>query len=196
MTRSRMSWMGGIALAMCAVTSASCINLAGQSCTLTAPVCEQTTIILQAPSDAWTAGMYTLALTIDGTPAQCTLQIPDPPPVGAVQGSCGLSTVTFSLTTVDSCPPVVCSNGACEGMSCTPIPGRFQTTLKIGTGFGSTVSDAQPHVVGQLGLNLSLDGNNLLNETIAPKQTTTEPNGAGCGTCTNASATLSIAGGD
>jgi len=47
----------------------------------------------------------------------------------------------------------------------------------------------------KLGLDLSVDGNALMNETIAPMQTTTEPNGAGCGTCTNASATLSIAGG-
>jgi hypothetical protein len=47
----------------------------------------------------------------------------------------------------------------------------------------------------QLGLDLSLNGSELMEETIAPKQTTTEPNGAGCGTCTNASATLSIAGG-
>jgi len=47
----------------------------------------------------------------------------------------------------------------------------------------------------QLGLDLSLNGNELMKETIAPAQTTTEPNGVGCGTCTNASATLSIAGG-
>jgi len=45
--------------------------------------------------------------------------------------------------------------------------------------------------VEQLGLNLTVDGNALMNETIAPKATTM--GSAACGTCTNASATLSIA---
>jgi len=80
-------------------------------------------------------------------------------------------------------------------MSCTPIPGRFQMTLKIGAGLGFAPSYGQPLLVERLGLNLSLEGNELMDVTIAPARTTTEPNGAGCGACTNASATLSIAGG-
>ena len=47
----------------------------------------------------------------------------------------------------------------------------------------------------QVGVDLTVDGTELINETIAPTQTTTQPNGVGCGTCTNASATLSVAGG-
>ena len=47
----------------------------------------------------------------------------------------------------------------------------------------------------QVGLNLSLDGKAVMNETIAPRSITTEPNGAGCGTCTHGSATVSVAGG-
>jgi hypothetical protein len=45
----------------------------------------------------------------------------------------------------------------------------------------------------EVGVNLALDGNAVISETIAPKATTTEPNGVGCGTCTNASATISVA---
>jgi hypothetical protein len=165
------------------VASSACIDLAGHDCT--AIGCNNaTTITLQAPNDAWAAGMYTLALRIDGTPGQCTMQVPDPPPVSGVQGSCGLgATATLTLATVDTCPPVVCKNGACEGMSCTPIPGRFQMVLVI------------QGLPTQVGLNLSVDGNSLMNQTIAPKSTTTQPNGAGCGTCTNGSATLSLPGG-
>jgi hypothetical protein len=130
------------------------------------------------------ASTYTLALNIDGTPAQCSLPIPDPPPTNGVQGTCGEdSDLSLSLVPLESCPPVVCDEVVCHGTSCTPIPGQFQIVLRI---------NGMP---AQLGLDLSLNENELMNETIAPTQTTTEPNGAGCGTCTNASATLSIAGG-
>jgi hypothetical protein len=170
-------------LLTCAATSGACIDLAGHSCTAIG-CSNETTITLQSPNDAWAAGTYTLALTKDGTPAQCTMQVPDPPPANGAEGSCGLgATTTMALTTVDSCPPVVCKNGACESMSCTPIPGRFQMTL---------VLKGMP---AQVGLGLSVDGNAVISETIAPKSTTTELNGAGCGTCTNGSATVSVAGG-
>jgi hypothetical protein len=68
-------------------------------------------------------------------------------------------------------------------MSATPIPGHFQMTVVI------------QGLPTEVGLNLSLDGNAVTSETIAPKASTDEPNGAGCGTCTSASATVSVAGG-
>ena len=46
----------------------------------------------------------------------------------------------------------------------------------------------------QVGLSLSINGATVAGETIAPTSSTTEPNGAGCGTCTNASAAISLAG--
>jgi hypothetical protein len=55
--------------------------------------------------------------------------------------------------------------------------------------------DAQAHVAAQVGLDLALNGNSLKKEMTAPTAKTTEPNGAGCGTCTNASATVAISGG-
>lgn len=100
--------------------------------------------------------------------------------------------MTMTLVTVDSCPPVVCDNNVCHGMSCAPIPGHFQMKVVISSGTGS---DASAHVAAQVALDLSVDGKALANKTIAPKATTTEPNGQGCGMCTNASATLSVAGG-
>jgi hypothetical protein len=66
-------------------------------------------------------------------------------------------------------------------MSCTPIPSHFRITLVI---------QGTP---AQVGLSLSRDGNQLMSETIAPKDTTT--GNASCGTCTNGSATVSVAGG-
>jgi hypothetical protein len=167
-----------------AAASVGCSALAGHSCTDVFFFCDQTTVTLQSPNDAWTAGTYSLAVTMDGTSAQCTVQMPDPPPTGGVQGNCGSSTnLTLALTTVDSVPPVVCSGGACEGMSATPIPGHFQMTVGI------------QGLPTEVGLALSLDGTTLMSESIAPKSTTTEPNGEGCGTCTNASATVSVEGG-
>jgi hypothetical protein len=191
-----MGWEGGIAAMAVSVAVASCGNRGsaptsftgsteeGQSCSEVGYSCNRTGITLQSPNDAWASGTYTLVLNIGGTPAQCSLPIPDPPPTNGVQGTCGQSSdISLSLVPLESCPPVVCEAGVCHGTSCTPIPGRFQIVLGI---------NGTP---AQLGLDLSLEGNELMKETIAPTQTTTEPNGAGCGTCTNASATLSIAGG-
>jgi hypothetical protein len=139
---------------------------------------------MQSPNDVWTAGTYSLALTMDGTPVRCSVQMPDTPPTGNVSGDCGSrADLTLAFTTVGTCPPVVCNSTVCEGMSCTPIPGHFQMTLVING------------LPAEVGLSLSLDGNAVVNETIAPKSSTNEPNGAGCGTCTNASGTVSVAGG-
>jgi hypothetical protein len=63
--------------------------------------------------------------------------------------------------------------------------------LVIGDQFGA---DAQPPFAEPVSLDLSVDGTTLLNETISPMATTTEPYGTGCGTCTNASDTLMLSG--
>jgi hypothetical protein len=166
----------------CALAGAGCGD--SHSCSAVYYVCDQTDVTLQSPSEAWTAGTYALALTVNSTSGQCTIVVPDSPPVSGVQGTCGSgSNITLALVPVDSCPPVVCDSTACKGMSCTPIPGHFQMTL--------VVQGVPPH----MGLNLSLNGKQLMSETIAPKSTTTEPNGAGCGTCTLGSATVSVEGG-
>jgi hypothetical protein len=166
---------------------------ASHMCYFLAANCDRTTITLQSANDAWAAGAYTLVLTMDGAPGQCTMQVPDPPPLSGVQGSCGLgATSALALATVDSCPPVVCTNGACEAMSCTPIPGHFQMIFTINPSVSNSSAASTP---GKVGMNLTVDGKQIFNQTVMPKAVTTEPNGVGCGTCTNASATVSVAGG-
>jgi len=186
-----MRWSGGIALATCAVSTGSCIDLGSRSCTAIALVCEQTTVTLQSPNDAWTAGTYTLAIVVDGFSQQCTIEVPDPP--SAAQGTCLAPGTTLSLSPIRPIPPAVCNAGTCSesASSADCLAGRFTMALTFGSPRGFEVPDA--HVVGQLGLNLSVDGNELMSETIAPKATTT--GSAACGFCTNASATLSIGGG-
>ncbi len=172
------AWAAGVAL--CALATGACGNIAEHSCSDVYAICNQTGITLQSSNDAWTPGTYALALTLDGTSGQCTMQVPESPPVSGVQGDCG-SGVSFTLAPVESCPPVVCNSTACGGMGCTPIPGHFQMTLGV------------QGLPMQVGLSLSIDGATVTSETLAPTSTTTEPNGAGCGTCTNASATISVA---
>jgi hypothetical protein len=48
-------------------------------------------------------------------------------------------------------------------------------------------------LTAQIPVDIAVDGKSLLSATIAMTATTTESNGQGCGTCTNASATASIA---
>src|SRR5580700_10162504 len=100
-----------------AAASLGCSALAGHSCAGEFFFCNRTTVTLQSPNDAWSAGTYSLAVTMDGTSAQCSVQMPDPPPTSAVQGT--------------SVHPVVCNGGVCEGMSATPIPGHLQMTVVI-----------------------------------------------------------------
>ena len=90
-----MGWEGGIAAIAVSVALASCGSggstadpVQDHVCGEIGAICDQTSITLQAPNDAWASGTYTLALNMDGTPAQCSVQIPDPPPTNGLQGNC------------------------------------------------------------------------------------------------------------
>jgi hypothetical protein len=153
------------------------------SCTDEYVACERTGIIVQTPSNTWATGTYSLTLTLDGAVSQCTIVVPDPPSAGGMAGTCPIgASYAVSLDPVESCPPVVCSDSACEGMTCTPIPGQFQMTIAI------------QGLPTQVGLDLAMDGKALASKTLTPVSETTEPNGPGCGTCTNARGTVMIAG--
>lgn len=179
-----MNCVLALALSACVTASAGCSVFASHSCTDAFFSCNQTTISLRSPNDAWTSGTYELAVTMDGAPGQCSVQVPDPPPVDGLQGSCGSdTTLALTFATVNAPAQIVCNRAVCEGASPTAIPGHFQMTLVI------------LNLPPQVALSLSLDGNAVVSETIAPKATTDEPNGAGCGTCTTATATVSVAGG-
>jgi hypothetical protein len=180
-----------------ALANAACSNgiFASHACTAIYPICDQTAVTLQSPGNMWSAGTYALAANIDGNTAQCSLRISEPPPTGTLQGTCSATNVTWTLTQLCPQPPPVCTNGACVGMvsSANCLAGQFQMAVTVSPqGFGPDASSA---IASQIAIDLSLDGTELIDETIRPTTKTTEPNGAGCGTCTNASATLSIAGG-
>ncbi len=193
-----MKKLWGLFLLVSAAMGVAC-DLTSHSCTALAPRCDTTSITLQAPNDAWVAGPYTLAMMVNGVPQQCTMNVPDPP--AATQGTCSASgpgyvwATTLSLAGVCPAPPIVCNDaGACGGMgsSADCIAGHFTMQLVIGNPWGA---DARPPFAEPVSLDLSVDGTTLLNKTISPMATTTEPNGAGCGTCTNASDTLMLSGG-
>jgi hypothetical protein len=111
---------------------------------------------------------------------QCVVSVPASPSSNGVAGSCGLGSYGLRLESVLSCPQVVCDQGACGGMSCTPVVGHFQMMLTI------------QGLPAQISVNVAVDGKVLLSDTVAATATTTEPNGPGCGTCANASATVSV----
>jgi hypothetical protein len=193
-----MKNLWGLFLLVSAAISVAC-NLASHSCTDLGPRCDTTSVTIRAPNDAWVAGSYTLAMMVNGVPQQCTMNVPNPP--AATQGTCSASgpgyvwATTLSLAGVCPSPPIICNDaGACGGMvsSADCIAGHFTMQLVIGAQLGA---DAQPPFAEPVSLDLSVDGTTLLNETISPMATTTEPNGTGCGTCTNASDTLMLSGG-
>ena len=184
MTIGNFNRLLAIGCALHSLATLGCSPFASHGCTAFGPICGRTTITWQAPDDTWSPGAYVLTLTADGGSTDCSVLMPDPPPTGDVQGVCPSSTsVTLSFAAVQSCPPVVCDASACTGRSCTPIPGHFQLALAL---------EAMPTV---LGLALALDGGPIASVTVAPLVKTTEPNGQGCGTCTNASATIYVDGG-
>jgi hypothetical protein len=175
--------LGGVASVLaCATAAAGCG--ATKVCTEAYYFCNRTNITVQSPNNAWAQGSYTLAVDTDGTPTTCTLQMPTSAPLDGVPADCGArSPVTVSVVPIASCPKPVCyPNGSCEQMACTPIPGQFELAITI------------PTLASHVALNLSTGGKPLLVETLTPQATTTEPNGKGCGTCTNASAMASTAG--
>jgi hypothetical protein len=169
---------------------------AGLGCGWSEAICDQTSITLQSPHNAWPAGMYTLALNVDGKAGQCTLSVPDPPPTGTVKGTCSAMDTAWTLTQLCPQPETVCNDaGACGGFyspsNC--LAGQFQMYVVISPHeSGANIASG---VASQVAIDLSVDGMELDHETIAPAVKTTEPRGPGCGTCTNASATLSVAGG-
>jgi hypothetical protein len=152
----------------------------GHSCGDVGYTCGQTQVALRSKSDAWTAGTY--ALTADemgGGSATCTIAVPASIPTNGVLGTCTPPSDRLELAPLLSCPPVSCNGVACGGISCTPIAGHFQMLLSLGT------------VVSSATVDLVANGTTLVGATVRPAATTTEPNGSGCGECTNASAVLS-----
>jgi hypothetical protein len=166
----------------CSLASGACVS--DHECSFNVPSCDQTLITLQSPKNAWTPGVYKLTLN-NGTANECTLSISAPPPAGSLDGTCSSADTRFTLTQLCLPPPMVCNSTACSVMepNTNCLPGQFQIDI------------TSPLHPGPVGLDLEVDDRTLMNETITPKAVTTEPNGEGCGMCTNASVTVSISGG-
>ena len=175
-----------LALAACAVTSASCSS---HGCAGLGMICDQTVLTLETPGNAWAPGDYTLSLDVDGVAKQCTLHIPDPPVNGTTSGSCASSDTTLQLRQICPQPRVVCNASACMGSSDSDdcLSGQYTMQVAISPDWSP---DAQPRTASQVALDLSVDGRSITNTSVAPQASTTEPDGVGCGTCTNASATV------
>jgi hypothetical protein len=179
-----MNWLLLPTLATVALVTGACSGCASHSCTAIGYFCGNTNLTLTSPSDAWAAGTYTLTLTTNGASEQCTIPVPGSAPPDAIDGSCPSdSGVDVKLVPILSCPPAFCDAGTCTSAACTPIAGHFQLVV--------TLQEIPSTVV----VSVLRDGKALLSETVSPTSATTEPNGHGCGTCTNASATLSVSAG-
>jgi hypothetical protein len=183
---------GLVGLTASTLAAAGCA--ASHECADVATLCEATTLTLQSPANAWAAGTYALALTIDGRAAQCTLAFSDAPTFTSFQGTCSASDVAWAMSPICPADPTVCQGNVCTGgaSSANCLPGQFVMTVSLSPSIGL---DAAANLPAAIAVKLSVDGTSLIDETAAPKSTTTEPNGQGCGTCTNGSATLSVAGG-
>jgi hypothetical protein len=164
----------GIANTMCVIPSHSC-TLVGCG--------NAATITLRTANGAWTAGTYTIELSVDGTPGTCTLSIPDPP--ASAQGTCSSARNVFGLFPLSLFQESKCvtvTQGSATGESCTPIPGQFHLSLELS---GTPV---------QVGLTVSRDGSQLASQTVAMQYQTVRPNGPDCEpTCHQALADLSLA---
>jgi hypothetical protein len=160
-----------LAAANCGSNSHSCVD--------SYIVCSQTTIGVTTHEGTWPAGNYAISLSVAGSTTLCTLDLSDAPDGGTVQGTCAPgSNVLVTLQPQQSCPPVVCDDGGCHGMSCIPDPAELEMIIVL------------PAIDMQVGLTLSRDGTMLTSTTVVPLIATTEPKGSGCGTCTNGTAAL------
>ena len=175
-----------LAPAAIAAVSASCSS---HGCTAIGTICDRTVLTLQTPDDTWAAGDYTLSLDVDGVAKQCTLHIPDPPVDGVTSGTCTSSDASLRLLQICPEPKVVCNASACMGSSDSEdcLSGLYTMQVDLSPSFGPVV---QPRLASEVAVDLSVDGRSILSARVSPQATTTEPNGAGCGTCTNGSATI------
>jgi len=172
-----------------AALGAACASCSSHSCNALGVICDQTVLTLQTPGNTWAPGDYTLSVDVEGVSQQCTLQIPDPPVNGTTTGTCTSSTTSLQLLQICPEPKVACDAVACHGSSDSDdcLSGQYTMQVTIQPAFGTNV---QPHLPSQVAVDLSVGGQSIMNATVAPQATTTEPNGVGCGTCTNGSATV------
>jgi hypothetical protein len=181
----KASWGGG---SVSALASASCIER-NVGCSNILPVCEQTTVSVQSPGNSWAPGAYHLSLNVDGRASECTLNLdPSMAPEG-LEGTCTESDVSWTLAPVCPQPPPVCNGNACMGSASSSncLAGQYTMTVAIGS-----LEDPAASIARQVALAITVGDTNLVDAMVSPVATTTEPDGEGCGTCTNASAMVMV----
>jgi hypothetical protein len=170
-----------------------CTNFFGSHSCSAVYIPSETVLTVQSPNNAWIPGAYALAVGFDGMTVQCSMDATDAALASpnVVQGTCDTSNVAFMLQPV--CPerPAVCDAGVCvvTSSSADCLPGQFQMNVVILPEFGADAASSNPT---QVSFNLSVNGASWVNETVAPTQTTSEPNGEGCGTVTKGAATVAL----
>jgi hypothetical protein len=141
-------------------------------------------IVLDSPTGSWGPGTYAVAVSADGTTANCTLTVPAPA-TGDVFGTCtsGVSGpgLSLSLEFAKNCVTIDAGNPAVTGVQCTPILG--QSSLQLGV----------PGTPANVMLVVTLDGAQLASVSIPLQYSAFFPNGQACGgACQAASATLTV----
>jgi hypothetical protein len=166
-----------------ALTQASCSE---HDCTLIGTDCGQTVVTLEAPSDLWADGTYALTLETDVGSASCTLNLSTSDALDPMS-SCSSPHVTFVATPAECATP--CGSAACAQSPGDCVAGQYHVTVTLGDPNGPN-PDATLATRGSI--VLARDGVEIANASFTPKLTTGEPNGPGCGTCTNGAATVAV----
>ena len=148
-------------------------------CTDEGSLCGATTITALPPDGGWVGGSYGASVSWGTNTATCTIQMPASPPTGSIVGSCTPETSVTSEFRVDTpCRDAGCVGEACAVHCSSSDAAATQLIIVINT------------MPSRVDVALTRDGGSILTEVVMPQSTTTEPNGSGCGTCTNSAASI------
>jgi hypothetical protein len=177
--------------------ASGCSGVDSHSCT-TVYFQSGTTIAVVSPGNTWNAATYSLALTFDGGggsgTVSCTLGATsnDLSSPNVITGTCSAMNVQWTMQPVCPQPAPTCNTTSCTqtGSSANCLTGQFQMVVSISPTLGGDGGDGLP---ARVGLELSAGATPVVSSTVMPTQTTTEPNGTGCGFVTRGSATIHVA---
>jgi hypothetical protein len=162
---------GGLFSVHCAMLSSS------HSCAANFYDCSpRTSIALEVPGGSWPVGDYVLTVGNE----TCALSVTSAAPSTGIVGDCDASeSMSFALEPTQECA-ASCDGAACGGSVCAPTGGPNKLVLTV------------DGLMTGLSLMLTKDNGALVSETVKTEQMTVEPNGAGCGSCVMASATIVV----
>lgn len=154
--------MGNVFLSGC--ESKSCTNMA---------CFDGMNLTVRTMSGDFPPGNHTITIDADGNTLSCSFEYP--PATSSIQCTSGLS---VTILPMESC--VEEKRREATTYTCTPIPNQYQERIFV-NGTPKWISMVQ-----------SVDGVSILERVVTPTYITTEPNGNGCGKCTQGSFNLDI----